>query len=68
MSQKILDWELDEARICGPYRYEIFKVVMADGRPLWKGFVVFSNGTDQWMEHWDKGSLRNILITLGQNL
>jgi hypothetical protein len=66
MSQPYIDWELTESRSFGKYRYEIIRAVAADGNTTYKGFVVFANGEDQWLQNSSFDALRGSLITLGQ--
>lgn len=66
MTQKYINWEIAESKNCGPYSYEILKVETPEHTILYKGFVVFKDNSDYWLENDSKDALRGALITLGQ--
>ena len=66
MSQKYIDWEMIEARDNETYKYSILRAYTADNKYIFKGFVVFSDGSDYWLEHESRDALRGALIVMGQ--
>jgi hypothetical protein len=66
VTQKYVSWQHLEAKDNGAYRYEILEAYTPDNTKIYKGFVVFKNGGDYWLENDNRDSLRMALITLGQ--
>lgn len=66
MSQTFRDWEFKEAVNKGNYRYEIFKAETIDNKKVWRGFVIYKDGSDNWFENDSIEGLRMTLISMGQ--
>lgn len=64
--QKYINWQTVEAKDQGAYRYEIIEAETSENAKIYKGFVVFKNGGDYWLENNSRDSLRMALVTLGQ--
>lgn len=64
MSQKYIDWKIVEANSYPLFRYVIIKAEDNDHNIMWKGFIVFPDNTDVWLENENVSVLRNDLMGL----
>ena len=49
--QPYINWEIVESNNFGTYRYVIIKTERADGKHMFKGWVVYPSGKDYWLEN-----------------
>ena len=66
MPQPFIDWKLVESRRFDRYRYELIYALRPDQSRIYRGFVVFANGKDYWLEHESIDALRAQLMELGR--
>ena len=63
--QPYVDWEVVESKTCDYFKYQIIRAEKPNGDIVYKGFVVYRDGSDNWVEHESRDVLRMSLTNLG---